>query len=44
MIIFMQEGSIEEQIRNVNDHLVAMGFGVHRSNSDSRCCWVRLVQ
>lgn len=36
MIIVMQEGSSEDQIRNVNDHLVAMGFGVHRSNSDSQ--------
>lgn len=36
MIIVMQEGSSEEQVRKVNDHLVAMGFGVHRSNSDSQ--------
>ncbi len=31
MIVVMQEGATEEQIQNVIDRLIQMGFDVHRS-------------
>src|SRR5499425_3815546 len=31
MVVVMQEGAREEQIQDVIDHLVQMGFDVHRS-------------
>jgi len=31
MVVVMQEGATEEQIQNVMDRLVAMGFDIHRS-------------
>jgi len=34
MIVTMQEGATEEQIQNVIEHLVSMGFSVHRSTGE----------
>ena len=31
MVVVMQEGAQEEQIQNVIDRLVSIGFDVHRS-------------
>jgi 3-deoxy-7-phosphoheptulonate synthase len=35
MVVVMQEGAGEEQIQNVIDHLVQMGFDVHRSTGSA---------
>ncbi len=34
MIVTMQEGATEEQIQNVIEHLVSLGFSVHRSTGE----------
>src|SRR5260370_42629473 len=36
MVVVMQEGAKEEQIRHVIDRLVSMGFDIHRSTSASQ--------
>src|SRR4030095_2616168 len=35
MVVVMQEGAREEQIQNVIDRLIQMGFDVHRSTGTS---------
>src|SRR5229473_631192 len=35
MVVVMQEGATEDQIQNVIDRLVQMGFDVHRSTGTS---------
>jgi hypothetical protein len=34
MIVTMQEGATEQQIQNVIEHLVSLGFSVHRSTGE----------
>jgi 3-deoxy-7-phosphoheptulonate synthase len=36
MVVVMQQGATDEQIQNVIDHLVALGFDVHRSTGASQ--------
>jgi 3-deoxy-7-phosphoheptulonate synthase len=36
MVVVMQQGASDEQIQNVIDHLVALGFDVHRSTGASQ--------
>src|SRR5437879_9979934 len=36
MVVVMQSGASEEQIQNVIDHLVSLGFDIHRSTGVSQ--------
>src|SRR2546430_322515 len=36
MVVVMQAGASEEQIQNVIDHLVSLGFDIHRSTGVSQ--------
>src|SRR5690349_5978963 len=36
MVVVMQAGATEEQIQNVIDHLVSLGFDIHRSTGASQ--------
>ena len=41
MIVAMQEHASEEQIQEVIERLVELGFEVHRSTGKVRRCWAR---
>ncbi len=44
MIVAMLEQATEDQIQGVTDHLMRMGFAVHRTTGGpAKVCWPRLA-
>ena len=43
MIVAMLEHATEDQIQDVTDHLMKMGFAVHRTTGARQWCWPPLA-